>query len=197
MKKGNKKLLKEEPKTWEFPYSHLKNLSTSGETGNLLLLWYICYGSQQVHKITQPIGYTFMDRKYIYYLPRVSVFSVIFRGKAIPLQAWIGPEGSRGWGFQISKNLHMKVVRLSALRTGSLYLPLPLQEIFLLFISVRGWVNPRAIVRSEGLSQWKIPVKQSGKQSLNQLCHRVPHLQGYSLILLQEGTQDHCIFWLP
>jgi hypothetical protein len=44
------------------------------------------------------------------------------KGKAFPLQAWTGP-----WGFQefeapeFLDNWHMKVVRLSALRTGRLY----------------------------------------------------------------------------
>jgi hypothetical protein len=62
------------------------------------------------------------------------------------------------YGSQITWQRHRMVVRSSALHTGRLYN----QEMFLVPISVRGWVDPRVIVRSEGLYQWKIPMTPSG-----------------------------------
>ena len=56
------------------------------------------------------------------------------KGKAVPLQTWTGPEGSRKLRFQDFVTTAQDSGRLSALRTGRLY---P-QEILLVLISVRG-----------------------------------------------------------
>jgi hypothetical protein len=80
-----------------------------------------------------------------------------------------------GLGSQFQDNWPKKVVKLSAVCTGSLY---P-QEIFLVLISVRGCDNPRAIVRPKGLCQRKISMILSG---IEPLTFRVPQnnaWQGY------------------
>jgi hypothetical protein len=67
-----------------------------------------------------------------------------------------------GWGSQTSRQSAHEGGKVSPAHRP----PLPPEEICLVFISVKGWVDPRALVRLEGLRQWKIPKTQSGYISL-------------------------------
>ena len=70
----------------------------------------------------------------------------------------------RPWGLQVFEaatfhdNRHMKMAMSSAFAPAD-FIP---QEIFLVLSSVKGCVEPRTIVRLEGLCQWKIPMTPSG-----------------------------------
>jgi hypothetical protein len=62
------------------------------------------------------------------------------------------------WGSQISRQSAHESVKVISVRTGRLY---PRKYFWYSFL-LRGWVNPRAIVRPEGLCQRKIPMTPWG-----------------------------------
>jgi hypothetical protein len=69
----------------------------------------------------------------------------------------------------------MKVVRLSVSRTGRLYR----QEMFLVLIFTRGWVDPMSMVRSEGNMSLNNPVTPPGidPETVRLVAQRLNHYE--------------------
>jgi hypothetical protein len=91
--------------------------------------------------------------------------------KVPPVQAEMGHEGSRMLILPgLPDSRHMKVARLSALRTRHFY---P-QESSLVLIPLRGWIHPRTIFQQEGSGQWKFSKAPSGNEPATRACTAVP-----------------------
>ena len=117
--------------------------------------------------------------------------------KAVPLQVWSDPEVSRKLRFSDYMTTAQdggKVVSLTHRPT------LP-QEIFLVLFSVRGWVDPSAIVRWEWLCQWIIPMTPAGiepstfqfvAQHINHCATAVPNRNEYQEYF-QGGKCGRCL----
>jgi len=87
--------------------------------------------------------------KFVHQMSHIS-FITKPKGKAIPSQAWLGPEGSRRLRLP-----DFKIIGTWRWKSCQPYAPaaFTLQEIFLVRIPNRGWIDPRATVQPERLCQ--------------------------------------------
>jgi hypothetical protein len=87
-----------------------------------------------------------------------NTYFIYCKSKAVPLQAWSDPEGSRKLRFPHFMTTAQDDGKVVSLTHRSPLLP----EIQLILISVRDGVDSRAIVRPEGFCNRKIPMTPSG-----------------------------------
>jgi hypothetical protein len=85
-------------------------------------------------------------------------------GAAIHLQAWRGPLGSRRLKLPDFQKIDKGYGKVFSPTHRPPLLP---WETSLVLFSVRSWVDPRAIARSEGINQRKLPMAPSGIQPAN------------------------------
>ena len=104
---------------------------------------------------------------------------VIWKVKVIRTQTWTGLRVPGGWRSHILRQLAHESSKVMSPK-HRLPLPHPPSKILLVLIPVWGWVEPRSIMRPEGLRQWKISFAPSGiepvtyrrlAQGFNQLHH--------------------------
>jgi hypothetical protein len=107
-----------------------------------------------------------------------------------------------GWGPQISRQSSHEGGKVTS-PTHRPILPPPPKEIFLLLISVKGCVDPRAIVRPEGLCQWKISVACHYGWMTENLKKIIPLTQAVlrrsperSMRVAWERRLQHFSFWV-
>ena len=139
------------------------------------------------------VNLTFILYIYIY----IYIYIGYRKDKAIPLQTWTGPEGSRRLWLPDFKTIGTWRCWGCHLNAPAAFNP---QEIFLVHICVRGWFKLKAIMRPEGLRQWKVPMTSSEiepvtfrlvAQYLNQLRHRVPLLYLIYVVFEQYLHYNH------